>query len=140
MPIIVSSASNVQPADVALTLGRSTPADDSTEFSQWALWISDAETVISERLGDITLLDQGVLSYVVREAVALKVKRPDAASSTTVSVDDGTVTKRYERAAGAIIILDEWWQMLAPAARHGLFSTRPGFEPDCAPTTGLDWS
>lgn len=119
--------------DVAVSLGRS--LSGSAEEDQIDLWISDARVIIQARLGDLTALDQDVLDYVVREAVVSKVKRPDqGASSTTVAVDDGSVTKRYERSAGTVDILDAWWNMLTPATQSAAFSTRPGFQTDyCGP-------
>lgn len=131
MPIIVQSASGVQPSDVALTLGRATPDEASTQFQQWALWISDAENLIFDRLGDLDQLNQANLAYVVREAVALKVKRPDPVVQTTTSVDDGSVSKRYENSAGQITILDEWWAMLTLDADDNVrraFSITPWFD------------
>lgn len=111
------------PEDVATTLGRSSVT--SLEFAQWAMWIDGARLLIRNRLGDLSALDQDVLDYVVVEAVALRAKRPDAASQMTVSVDDASVTKRYESGTGQIQILDEWWELLRPSESSGAFSTRP---------------
>lgn len=132
MAVIVAGEPLVTPDDVAVTLGRPTPVDpQSATYGQWSVWISDAELLIQSRLGDLAVLDQNILAYVVREAVALKVKNPDPAIQTTTSVDDGSVSKRYEKAGGQITILDEWWAMLtssedddAPEAAFTI-NTRP---------------
>ena len=114
--------------DVATSLGRPI---SGLEESQVEMWLDDAERQIRKRLGDVSLLDQDDLAYVEREAVILKIKRPDPATQTTVAVDDASVTKRYERDTGQITILDEWWSLLSPTEDSAVgFSTRPYFEPD----------
>ena len=116
--------------DVATSLGRPITG---LEEAQVEMWLDDAERQIRKRLGDVSLLDQDDLAYVEREAVILKIKRPDPATQTSVSVDDATVTKRYERDTGQITILDEWWALLSPAVDSSAgFSTRPYFESDTA--------
>lgn len=130
----------VTPTDVATTLGRPAPAAGSADALQWSMWIADALVLIEARLGDPADLDQDLLDYVVREAVAARVRNPDPASTaTTVSVDDGSVTKRYERSTGQITILPEWWDLLRPASDSGAFSTRPSFEAD-TPSDSLGWT
>jgi hypothetical protein len=106
----------VLPADIAGTLGRPAPADGSALFTQWELWIGDARRIIKARLGDLDALDQEDLDFVVREAVAEKVRHGDGSTSETVTVDDGTVTKRWENGVTSQIdILDAWWALLTPA-------------------------
>lgn len=112
----------VTPATVAVALGRATPEQESTEFAQWSMWISDALMLIGDRLGDVTELDQAKLDYVVREAVAAQVRRPDDATSVDVAVDDGRVSKTYRTSAGRVSIRDEWWELLSPAAKSGAFT------------------
>ena len=132
--------------DVATTLGRSPSSLTTEETAQWSMWLDDAERQIRKRLGDVALLDQDDLAYVEREAVALKAKRPDPAQQITISVDDGTVSKRYDRDAGQVVILSEWWELLAPDIEAAAFSTRPGFEADeyadryPLESSSLDWS
>ena len=133
--------------DVATTLGRPLSEVTTEEQAQWDMWLGDAERQIRKRLGDITLLDQDDLAYVEREAVALKVKRPDPAQQITVTVDDGTVSRRYERDAGQVTILPEWWALLSPSTESaGIYSVRPYFEADQNADTyppapaSLDWS
>ena len=114
--------------DVATSLGRPITG---LEEAQVEMWLDDAERQIRKRLGDVTLLDQDDLAYVEREAVILKIKRPDPATQTTVAVDDASVTKRYERDTGQITILDEWWSLLSSVEDSAVgFSTRPHFEAD----------
>lgn len=122
------------PADVATTLRRSTPDVDSLDYAQWAMWIDDAEMLIADRLGDLTALNQKTLSFVVREAVADRVKKPDDATQVEIAVDDARVSRRYSSSTGQITIRDEWWTLLAPATESssGAFSIRPSFTPDCS--------
>lgn len=121
----------VTPDDVAETLGRTLPSADSAEYKQWALWITDAQLQIRLRLGMLDALDQEALAYVVREAVALKVKHPDDTTRTEVAVDDGRIVRQRAAATGQVTILDEWWALLGVGRRpSGAFSVRPSFTPD----------
>ena len=89
----------VTPETIAVALGRTAPADPSTERSQWEMWVEDARMLIAARLiGDgsaqvasLDDLDQARLDYVVREAVVDHIKHPDNATQVAVSVDDGSV-------------------------------------------------
>lgn len=120
--------------DVATTLGVSAPS--ATQSAQWGLWITDADLLIhswADRNGyTYADLDPDVVDYVVREAVAARAKHPDASTQVEVSVDDGRVSRRYESGTGQITILNEWWDLLRPAASSGggAFSITPYFEPD----------
>ena len=119
--------------DVATTLGVSSPTD--LQVSQWELWIGDATRAIdrwAERNGFTGLLNAADVDYVVREAVALKAKRPDGATQVEVAVDDGRVSRRYESSTGQITILPEWLDLLTPATATtgGAFSIRPTSTPD----------
>lgn len=116
----------VTPSDIAVELGRATPGADTTEFSQWELWIADARMLISARLGDLAALDQDRLDYVVRQAVSAHVKRPDDATQVTVAVDDGSSSRTYRTSRGRVQIIDEWWALLAPPDSSGrAFSINP---------------
>lgn len=116
----------VSPEDIAVELGRTTPASDAPELSQWELWIADALMLIGAKLGDLTLLDQDRLDYVVRQAVATHVRRPDDATQVTVSVDDGSSSRTYRSSRGRIEILPEWWALLSPTDGTGrAFSISP---------------
>jgi hypothetical protein len=123
--------------DVEVSLGR---ALSTNEVAQVQMWLGDALVIIGNRLGDVAALDQTVLDYVVREAVVLKIRRPDPATQVQVSVDDATTSRTYESSTGQVTILDEWWAMLSPAADSGIgFSTRPAFEPDAPAQTWFGW-
>lgn len=116
--------------DVAVALGR--PASDfsADQQAQITYWLNGIELIIGSRFGGLSSLDPDVLKYVETEAVAAKVPpagATDGATSITVGVDDGNVTRRWERkAVAAGDITDEWWEMLAPARESRAFSTRPG--------------
>lgn len=112
----------VTPEVVATVLGRTAPAYGSVESDQWALWIGDATMLIEARLGDLALLDQVKLDYVVREAVAAHVRKPDDATQVTISVDDASTSRTYRSSAGRVVILDEWWQLLSPTTAGGAFA------------------
>lgn len=127
MPIEVSSgASGVTPTDIAVELGRAVPTAGSTEDQQWSQWIADAEMLIEARLGDLSLLNQSRVSYVVRQAVSEHVRRPDDATSVSIAVDDGNVSRTYRSGAGRVTIRDEWWDLLSPTdSKAGAFSITP---------------
>ena len=123
----------VTPADVGVTLGRS---PSSSEFDQWELWIGYAYRAIERRAERLNLtladLHAADVDMVVREAVAAKVKNPDAIRRTDVAVDDGRISKDYTSSTGQVTILPEWWELLFPQAAGSASSTRPRFEPDHA--------
>lgn len=115
--------------DVAVTLGRA--ISDETEQAQIEWWLSGVELFIVNRLGAVADLNEDVVKYVEVEAVAAKIRRNGTAeSSITVSVDDGTVTRRYENAVSAGDITDEWWNLLDPDSGAASASIRPSFEAD----------
>ena len=125
----------VTPDQVALTLGDSCPTP--IPYEQWDMWISDSTLLITNwatRNGyTFAGLDSATVDYVIREAVALKVKRPDSATQVDVAVDDGRVSRRYESSTGQITILPEWWAMLTPvpsAWSGGTFSICASLEFD----------
>lgn len=109
-------------ANVATALGRDVPEGGSPEARQWEMWIEDALLLIRARLGEPAELDQPNLDYVVREAVAAQVRRPDDATSVEVAVDDGRVAKRYSSSRGRVFIRDEWWALLDPKGKGGAFT------------------
>jgi hypothetical protein len=110
--------------DVAVTLGRS--ISDPLERGQVTQWLSDAELQIKVRLGDVALLDQAVLAFVEREAVAARCRNPEGYQSE--SIED--YSYRLPAETRQITILDEWWHMLDPDVGSGAFSARPYFEAD----------
>lgn len=113
---------------VGLALGREPYS--SVEAAQWELWIEDARLIIEDRLGDLDLLDQAKLDYVVRSAVVEHVRNPDNATEVTVSVDDASSSRKYRSSRGRVTILDEWWAMLSPKQSYGAFSVD---------TVGVGW-
>lgn len=123
----------VTPNEIAVELGRTAPASDAVEYAQWEQWIADALMLITARLGPPADLNQTHLDYVVRQAVAAHVRKPDDATNVAVSVDDGQVSKTYRSSRGRVDILDEWWALLSPETEssRAAFSITPsgGFNP-----------
>ena len=127
--------------DVAVALGR--PISTEAEQNQVEWWLSGVELFITAKLGDVSNLDEAAVKYVEVEAVVAKIRRGAlaGASSITVNVDDGGVTRRYENPVSADDITDEWWALLDPDVGGGAFSVRPSFEPDVPSALDcLDWS
>lgn len=116
----------VTPDDIAVELGRTAPLPDATEYAQWERWIADALFLIGKRLGDVSLLDQPTVDYVVRQAVATHVRRPDDATQVTVAVDDASSSRTYRSSRGRVEIIDDWWALLSPTDTTGkAFSITP---------------
>lgn len=109
----------VTPSDIAVALGQTAPASGSATEAQWQMWINDATLLIEARLGDVTLLDQARLDYVVREAVVDHARHPDDATQVTHSVDDASVSRTYRSSKGRVTIRDEWWALLSPVQSSG---------------------
>lgn len=106
----------VTPAIIAVKLGRAAPEPGSILDKQWQMDIDDAYMLIESRADeldiDVSTISDMKLDYVVREAVAAYIKRPDDATQVSVTVDDGTTSRSYQSGKGRIVILDEWWKML----------------------------
>lgn len=118
----MSLTTTVTPAMIAVALGVAAPDPGSAQAEQWQMWIDDVLMLIGARAASITPepdVDQARLDYVVREAVAAQVRRPDSATQVTTSVDDSSVSKTYRSSAGRIDILDEWWALLGLTATGG---------------------
>ena len=111
---------SITPNDIVIALGRTTEPSE-IESAQWAMWIADARMLIEARLGDLAALDQAKLDYVVRQAVVAHVQHPDDATQVDVAVDDARYSRRYTTGKGRVRILDEWWDLLAPATASGAF-------------------
>jgi len=115
---------SVTPAMLAVALGRTAPESGSVTEQQWELWIGDAEMLIETqrvKLG-AEVPDEAKLDYVVREAVAAHIKRPDDATQVTVAVDDASSSRSYQTGKGRVTILDEWWALLGLVEPSGAFS------------------
>jgi len=101
---------------IAVKLGVTAPEPDSIQEKQWQMDIDDAMMLIENRAEeldvDIATISEMKLDYVVREAVAAYIKRPDDATQVSITVDDGTTSKSYRSGKGRVVILDEWWSML----------------------------
>lgn len=115
---------SVTPNMLAVALGQAAPEAGSVTEQQWALWIGDAEMLIESRrlLLGAEVPDDAKLDYVVREAVAAHIKRPDDATQVTVAVDDGSSSRSYKTGKGRVTILDEWWALLGLVESSGAFS------------------
>lgn len=130
---------DVSPSDIEIELGRTL---SSIEVEQVGLWTGDAARLIESRLPGADL-NADTVAMVVRLAVAKRLRESGQgeASSTTVSVDDATVTRRfgeYTRGGdGAWWFLPDWWLWLSPSTT-ALSSVRPGFEPDVV--TDSSWA
>lgn len=112
----------VTPATIAVALGQAAPASGSTTEAQFTMWIGDALMLIQARADSIDPapdLDQDILDYVIREAVAAHARRPDDATQVTTSIDDGSVSKTYRTSSGRLAILGEWWAMLGLTESSG---------------------
>lgn len=108
-------------SDVGVALRRT--ISDAAEQEQVEHWLTGAEMAIRSRLGDPALLDQDVLRYVEAEAVAEKVRRAGRdESSITVSVDDGTVTRRYATGMGVDDITGHLWSLLSPTRSSSAYT------------------
>lgn len=104
----------VTPATIAVALGRTAPENGSVTEKQWQMWIDDALMLVDLRKVKLSIdvVDPAALDYVVREAVAAHVRRPDDATQVTVSVDDGSTSRTYRSGKGRVTITDEWWALL----------------------------
>lgn len=125
--------------DVAVELGRPAPGDAQAE--QWQRWIEQALYLIGKRLGDVDLLDQNDVDYVVLQAVVAHVRQPDNATQVDVAVDDARVSRRYTTGAGRVVISDDLWALLDPdlTTASGVGSTQMFGEPDDL-VSDLNWA
>lgn len=132
--------------DVAVDLGRDPSSITPTETSQWQQWLERVERSITLRFSRVGL-DLSVqvaandppadaVADVEVAVVVRKISNPEGISSSTVSVDDASVTKRHEGLkSGPLELLDWELDLLLPKGQAEQWSTRPGFEPD---RRGLD--
>lgn len=114
-------------SDVATNIGRPLTTN---ETAQADLWISWAEAAIQARMGDLSALEPNTLQMVLVEAVTARLRRPEPLSQTSVTVDDATVSKTFQRSTGLIEILPQWWQALGWVDDPGAFDVMLAGEPD----------
>lgn len=103
--------------DIETALGRTLTSQEINQANQW---IADARMLVEVRLGDLTLLNQGALDYVTREAVVARFRNPEGYSSE--SIDD--YTYRHGAESRRVTILDEWWRLLSPAGSSSAFTVQ----------------
>lgn len=125
-------------SDVEARLGR--PISAATEIAQVNAWLSDVESQISARFRRFGLVlseqiaagnpDLATVVRVEASVVVRRVQNPEPGrTSTTRSVDDASVTDRWETGGSPWDLTESDWFDLLPASSSGAFSTRPGFEP-----------
>lgn len=127
--------------DVAVDLGRDSSSVTPAEQAQWQQWLDRIERSISLRFAraGLDLATQvsnndppaDAVADVEIAVVVRKIRNPEGVSSSTVSVDDASVTKRHEGQKAAPLELLDWeWDLLLPKGQAEQWSTRPGFERD----------
>jgi len=127
---------------VAVELGRLPGSVTDAEVLQWQQWLGRVERDIASRFTRSGLSlseqvaasnpDEATVADVEIAAVVRKIENPFGDTSTSVTVDDASVTRRKE-GAGTVIGLDlteAEWERLLPEKISGAFSTRPGFQAD----------
>lgn len=110
---------------IAVELGQAVPDSTSPEGKQWEQWVEDATMLITDRAEKLNLEPptQAKIDYVVRQSVVAHIKKPDDATEVTVSVDDGSSSRRYQSSKGRVTIDDEWWGFLGlVVSTEGAFS------------------
>ena len=134
--------------DVAVEQGRLPDSVTEQESAQWQRWLDRVERAIMARfvreglpgglVGQIAAgnVDPAVVADIEVAAVVRKIGNPDGSTSTTVSVDDGSVTRRRDVGEGVgedpLTLTDAEWALLIPSlpVETSAFSTRPNFVPD----------
>ena len=136
-------------AQVAHELGRLPDSITPEESLQWNQWLERVERSIAARftraglvLADqvaLNLPDAATVADVEVAAVARKVQNPNGDTSSTVTVDDASVTRRREGVgtAAGLDLTDAEWALLLPASSSGAFSVRPFYEPDVCWPLGI---
>lgn len=113
--------------NVATELARPTP--DPLVADQWQSWIDRAYRMIRAEFGEsaYAALDPDLVDDVVLMAVVEHVRswRESTASQYTVSVDDGTVSRRFEASSGPLSIADDLWALLGVNRFGQSFSIGP---------------
>ena len=119
----------ITPNDVAVEIGRPTPLAADTE-ARFQSWIDQALFLIGRRY-DVATLPSEDVDYVVLMAVAEHARHPDGATRVNVQVDDGAVSKEYEKGSSRVTIWPELWDILdGDADDSSAFSVQPYSAPD----------
>lgn len=117
----------VSVSNVAVELARPTPTSPVSD--QWESWIDRAYRLIEARLGATTYaaLNETILDDVVLIAVTEHVRawRDSTAIRSTTSIDDGTVSREYDRGVGLLEIPDDLWPLLGVEAVAESFTIEP---------------
>lgn len=125
----------VTPEMIAVELGRTAPAQDSTTYAQWDSWIKRATSEIERRAEKrgvaFNAIDPDAVDEVVLRAVTRLARGPaDGAEqvSDQVSVDDGSrmQSRRYGARDRDSLIADQWWDIVGLAARRRAFTVHLG--------------
>lgn len=128
----MAQITKITPEDIATELGVPNPASNSATENQWQLWIGDADMLVQLRAEQLSVdaesIDRVKINYVVRQAVARHVRRPDDATQVTTAIDDGSESKTYRTGAGRVKISDEEWLIL------GLTDPKGAYAFDTAPS------
>lgn len=109
------------PFDVRVPLGRDMT---DVEVEQAGEWIRQAELEIASR-AQLDQLDPEILKTVIAEAVAWRMRNPNAESRREVQIDDGRVSTTSRIATGQIEILPQWWRWLGIRPGRVAFTVRP---------------
>nr|DAV79559.1 MAG TPA: hypothetical protein [Caudoviricetes sp.] len=95
--------------EVAVTLGR--PITDPEEQKQITNWIEKVERIIAARLGDLHRLDPAILSDVITEVVARRVRNPDGKRNERI--DDYSYTLEAAAASAELALTEAEWARLS---------------------------
>ena len=115
--------------DIGEHLGRPLTETERAQVERWLGWL---EADIARRLPG-AMIDAPTANRVLVESVAAYMANPSGAASVSVAVDDGSMTRRYERGCvGRVAILPELWADLGLTEGRTAFTIRPSYEPDRA--------
>lgn len=67
------------------------------------------------------------------EAICYRLDHPDDATQVDVTVDDGSVSRRYASSTGQLVYQDAWWGWLGLdcGRTRSAFSITPSYRRDC---------
>lgn len=123
--------------DIAAELGRLPTSVSDAERAQWTRWLDRVERSITARFTRAGLVlseqialgnpDAAAVADVEVAAVVRKIDNPTGDTSTTITVDDASVTRRKEGAGTfmGLDLTDAEWELLLPPTPGGAFSVTP---------------